>query len=127
MCIIYYPRGYETVMDESIVKENICKYLKEGLFKKDSAVMSGISEATFYRWLDEDESFKSQVEASVLEYKLTLIKNITTCAKKDGRLALEVLKRRFPNDWIDNQNNDDSRDIKRIADMLENVYIEGNN
>lgn len=114
-------------MEDTKVKEIICSYLREGMFKKDSAVMAGISEATLYRWLEEDESFKSRVEASILEYKRTLIKNVSTCAEKDGKLALEVLKRRFPDDWIDRKINENSRDIQRIADLLQTVYQEEDN
>lgn len=114
-------------MEDTKVKENICSYIKEGLFKKDSAVMAGISEATLYRWIEEDESFKSRVEASVLEYKHTLIKNMTTCAVKDGRLALEVLKRRFPKEWSDqlttNENVQDlSKERKDVVVLLEKIY-----
>lgn len=87
----------EEKIDE--IKKDICDFLKEGITKKDAAIMAGISEATFYRWIEENESFKSRVEASILEYKHTLIKNVNTCAEKDGRLALEVLSRRYPKEW----------------------------
>lgn len=60
--------------NNKLVRDRICKYIKQGMFKKDAAVMAGISEATFYRWLDEDESFKSQVQANILKYKHSLIK-----------------------------------------------------
>lgn len=90
-------------MDENLkkqsVKDNICNLLKEGLFKKDAAIMAGISEATLYRWIEEDESFKSRVQASLIEYKRKLFNIVTKCSETDGRLALELLKRRFPNDW----------------------------
>lgn len=112
------------------IKTVICGYLKEGMFKKDAAIMAGISEATFYRWIEEDESFKSQVEASILGYKHTLIKNITTCAAKDGKLALEVLRRRFPKEW------DGKRDFeadgryegstRQVADLLQKIFDKGN-
>lgn len=103
------------LMDTNEVKEHICGYLKEGMYKKDAAVMAGISEATLHRWLKEDESFESQVVASILEYKRTLIRIVTACAEKDGRLALEVLKRRFPNDW--NGTNDDENAIGRTTNQ----------
>lgn len=88
------------------IKNTICSYLIEGMFKKDAAVMAGISEATFYRWVEEDESFKSRVEAGVLEYKHTLIKNVNAAAVVNGRLAFEILTRRFSNDWNINSNSD---------------------
>lgn len=67
--------------------------------KKDSALMVGIDESTFYRWIYSDASFASRVEASILEYKHTLVNNVNTIAVNDDRLALEVLKRRFPKEW----------------------------
>jgi len=114
-------------MEDTKIKENICNYIREGMFKKDSAIMAGISEATFYRWIEEDESFESLVEASVMEYKRTLIKNITNCAEKDGRLALEVLKRRYPKEWGDNattltNSQDLSKERKNVAELLEKIY-----
>lgn len=114
-------------MEDTKVKENICNYLREGMFKKDSAIMAGISEATLYRWIEEDESFKSHVEASILEYKRTLIKKMTVCAEKDGRLALEVLKRRFPKEWdyqitAVESVRDLSQERKDVVAILEKIY-----
>jgi len=119
-------------MEDTKVKENICSYLKEGLFKKDSAIMAGISEATLYRWLEEDESFKSRVEASILEYKRTLIKNMTVCAEKDGRLALEVLKRRFPKEWSESVSVAEvhegyEKERKVVREWLQDVYAKERN
>lgn len=106
-------------------KEKIHTYLKEGMCKKDAALMSGISEKTFYRWVSEDDSFDSCVEASILEYKHSLIKKINIAAEKDGRLALEVLTRRFPNEWsanriVESDNGEES--IQQIAELLQDTY-----
>jgi transposase len=106
------------------IKTNIYTFLKEGLCKRDAAIMAGISEATFYRWLKEDESFESQIEAKILEFKRSLIKNLTICAKKDGRLALEILKRRFPDEWSDKYiqpKEDKGDDTRRLADYFQKI------
>lgn len=107
--------------------EKILGYLKDGLCKKDAAMMSGISEKTFYRWVSEDNSFDSEVEASILEYKHSLIKKINIASEKDGRLALEVLSRRFPREWstkIVSGRDDNSREsIQRIADAIEGIVL----
>jgi hypothetical protein len=89
--------------------------------------MAGISEATFYRWIEEDESFESLVEASILDYKHTLVKNLTDNAVKDGRLALEVLKRRFPKEWGDNANiagvhEGYAKERKDVVDLLQKIF-----
>lgn len=110
-------------------KTAICNYIEDGMYKKDASVMAGISEATLYRWLETDESFKSRVEASVLRYKHTLIKNINTCAVKDGRLSLEVLKRRFPKEWDGISNVDEKLEYegstRQVADLLQKIFQEG--
>lgn len=111
-------------MEDAKTKENICNYLKEGMFKKDSALMAGISEATLYRWLDDDESFKSRVEASILEYKHTLIKNVNLATVKDGKLALEVLRRRFPKEWDGYAVKEEISEKRLVVELLQKVYEE---
>jgi len=81
------------------VRNNICEYLKEGSFKKDAAKMSGINESTLYRWMQKDASFASQVEANILEFKYSLIKNMNKYAMKNGMFALKILERRWPKEW----------------------------
>lgn len=112
-------------MEDTKTRIYVC--LTEGMSKKDAALVSGISESTLYRWFEEDESFKSQVEASILEYKRRLINNVTTCAEKDGRLALEVLKRKFPNEWGDNAYtliNTHALEREGVVAVLNKVYAE---
>lgn len=115
-------------MDEDQRKEEIknliYNYLTDGMFKKDAALMVGIDESTFYRWMQSDASFASRVEASILEYKHTLIRNVNACAIKDGKLALEILKRRFPSDWNvkSNEEVDNSETSTReVAELLQKI------
>ena len=113
------------------IKNKIYEYLKEGMFKKDAAIMAGISEATLYRWIEEDESFESRIQAGILEYKHSLVKNITASSVKDGRLALEVLRRRFPREWGNNanlQDNDDhDQSIKKLIETFEKLIFDRDN
>ena len=105
-------------------KNKIYDYLKEGMHKKDCASMVGIDESTFYRWIESDASFASRVEAGILEYKHSLVKNVNISAVKDGRLALEVLKRRFPKEWGENAeiNGSYERERKEVREWLTEVY-----
>ena len=110
-------------MSENIdIKENIFNYLRQGMFKKDASVMAGISEATFYRWIEDDESFKSRVEASILLYKRSLIENMNTYAEKNGMLALKILQLRWPNEWGDHSITENSKEgetsSEKIAELL---------
>lgn len=79
--------------------DEICDYLENGLFQKDAAKLAGISETTFYDWLENKRSFRSRVEASLLKYKEKLIKNVNKGTDKEGKLALEVLARRWPDEF----------------------------
>jgi hypothetical protein len=45
------------------------------------------------------ESFKSQCEVAELRYKEKLIKCVNIGSLKDAKVALEVLKMRWPEDW----------------------------
>jgi hypothetical protein len=104
------------------IKRRIYNYLKQGLCKRDSALMSGISEATYFRWIKEDESFESQVESSILKYKYSLIKNITKCSQKDGKLALDILS---PSEWGVNATTEDHTPrqcpTQEVADTLQAI------
>ncbi len=78
---------------------SICKYLEDGMLQKDSAILSGVSKATFYRWLKDNKTFKTRVEASLLKYKEKLIKIVNIRSIEDGKLALEMLARRWPEEF----------------------------
>lgn len=80
-------------------KREICEYLAQGMSKKDSAVMAGIDESTFYRWLEKDASFASQVQISILKYKHSLIQSINTNAARSASVALQILRTRWPEEW----------------------------
>jgi hypothetical protein len=108
-------------------KDTICEYLKEGLYKKDAASMAGIDESTFYRWIKEDASFASRVEASILEYKRSLIQNVNKVAENNAGVALQILRLRWPQDW-DKPQYEDKRDSsvhQLAADMLQMIIEPG--
>ncbi|MEK7168390.1 MAG: hypothetical protein AAB778_00075 [Patescibacteria group bacterium] len=81
------------------IKTKICDYLKQGMFKGDASRMSGISEDTYLRWYKEDTDFADRVEASILEYKQSLIKNLTQASITNPRIALEILRTRWAKEW----------------------------
>ncbi len=80
-------------------KGRIVKYLEQGLVFKEACIITGVGESTGHRYKSTDESFKSQCEAAVAKYYEKLIKCVNQSALKDGKLALEVLKIRFPEVW----------------------------
>lgn len=104
------------------IKEDIFMYLKQGMYKKDSAIMAGIDESTLYRWISDDASFASQVEAKILEYKRSLIQTLTKHAETNGTLALQILRTRWPREWAKPQyETDDKNDIKSIATIMDAI------
>jgi hypothetical protein len=83
---------------QELVKE-ICNFLEEGLYQKDAARHAGISEDTFYTWINQKPEFSESIELSIARYKLRLIKSVNRTTVKDGKLALEVLARRWPHEY----------------------------
>ena len=83
-----------------IVKE-ICGYIEMGHTQKDAAALAGITEDTFYRWMKEKSEFSESVERAKRVYKDKLLKvlHISITQKQDARTALEILARRYPDEW----------------------------
>lgn len=116
---------------------SICRFLEDGMPQKDAAILSGIDESTFYDWMNVHKpSFPSRVEASLSKYKEKLINIVNVNSIKDGKLALEVLARRWPEEFsskhtievinpqleldrikkiIDEKHNIDDKDTKRLV------------
>lgn len=83
----------------ALTKKKILLNLEVGMNKIDSALLEGISKASMYRWMDEDKTFKTDVKKSIINYKKTLVKSVATGAKRDGKLALDVLERKYPKEY----------------------------
>ncbi len=102
-------------------KFRIIKYLEQGLWFKDACIAAGVSEATGHRYKSIDESFKSQCEAAISKYKEKLIRCINEHALRDGRLALEVLRIRFPEEWNPKrqiQMFNPQEELRKVHDMI---------
>ena len=83
---------------EEIIKA-ICQKLENGLIEKDAAILSGIGESTYYEWKNEKQNFRSRVEAALAIYREKLIKIVNYHSIKDGKLALDILARRWPEEF----------------------------
>jgi len=44
------------------IKNEICKYLRQGNNTKDSCVLAGISRDTYYRWIEEKSDFSDAIK-----------------------------------------------------------------
>ncbi len=114
---------------KEIIKEAVCANLRQGMIKKDAAKIAGISEKTFYRWVAEDDSFDSRVEANIIDYKQTLIKLINFHAMKNGMIALKILETRFPHEWgkprIGVQRSaEGNNDIRKLAEIIDSIVAD---
>lgn len=94
-----------------IVKE-ICDSIEVGHTQKDAAVLAGVSEAQFYAWKKKKladgtsnpeyhPEFPESLRLAHRHYKDKLLKLLhgAATAKQDARTALEILARRYPDEW----------------------------
>ncbi len=84
--------------NDKIVK-SICEKIENGITKKDTATLCGLDESTFFDWMKKPK-FSKSVELADARYieKMVNIVNIKATKEPTGRLALEILSRRRPND-----------------------------
>ena len=83
----------------SRIAKEICSNVASGLSQKDSAILSGISEDTFYTWRKDKSEFSESLERAVIQYKESLVSKMNSFMFKDGKLALEVLARKWPSEY----------------------------
>ena len=143
-------------ISEPILK-GIIEGLEGGMLEDDVAIKY-CSHATYWRWkkdivkvnengqavdiegkvLTKNEKgewdgqpifeFKELVDKAIIAYKEKIYKALSINAVKSGKIALEVLRRRFPSQWNVPQKieHEGAIDIgmKDVADALEKIYNE---
>ena len=108
--------GRKRLLDKDVC-EKIKEALSSGLPDKDACIIAGISDSSFYNWLQEAES----LEKSIQEGKITLDEN----NDRDRLLLLEFLvsvkkgRASFKQFHLDNIKNKSSLDWKASAWALE--------
>ena len=80
-------------------KELALNALREGLTKAAAAAKAGVSYDTFNRWQKKSAGFASEVELAILESRADLEKCAHKGGKDDPKIAIEILARRWPEDW----------------------------
>lgn len=85
---------------KELVKE-ICEHIEDGHYLKDAAELAGVSESTFYHWKKTKSEFSESIRRALMRYKDKLLKLFHGSAteRRDARAALEMLGRRFPDQW----------------------------
>lgn len=102
--------GRKTKLTPDLMKE-IVKYIAGGASYKDSCIFVGIGKRTLFNWKtrgEEDEKKKvrtiyrdlcDEVERAEVAAKMRRIGIITKAEKEDARLALEMLARKYPEEY----------------------------
>jgi len=101
-------RGRRTKLTRKIIKK-ICTLVEKGATYRASALACGISERAFYDWLSRGKEDKSGIYNQFLQslneasarWETEITTQLTSIIRdnKDGRVALEMLRRRNPSEW----------------------------
>jgi transposase len=88
------PKQRETLLDN----------LRTGMSIEAACSQSGVSQTTYYRWLDEsgdDGEWTAEVKAALDFSEAVLLETVKMQgeAKLDWRAAAWILERRFPHRW----------------------------
>lgn len=98
-------------------KEAICRFLEEGAFFQDAAVLAGVGRRTAYDWREADRTFRTQVRLSIEIYKQKLVSIVNHGSIKSPGLALDMLKIR----WRDQYNPPQEVVLKSSEDKIKEV------
>lgn len=102
-----HPGGRPDLFKDEKLKAEIIRYIENGNNYRDSCVLANVSETTFHKWAkqgrDDIEAgkkteyteFTDKIAQAKTKYKAWLIQSVNNTCKKDGKLALEVLSRKY--------------------------------
>ena len=79
--------------------DTICQHITTGITFKSACALSGISDATFYRWRQEDPEFEADVQRATALSEQVLLGHISEAALMDWRAAAWILERRMPDQY----------------------------
>ena len=109
------------------IVQEICKYLRAGSSQKDSAILSGIGEDTFYRWMKQKPKaeFSEPIKKAELECKGKNIAIIQLAAEKTWQAAAWYLERRYHDEYAlknvtEHQGSDKPIEIRIIVEDKHN-------
>lgn len=85
-------------MKSKEIFNQVLENLKMGLTINDSLEYCGCSRATYYSWMKVPKKARRLKRAN-LEMKRRNIKRLEGAGAKDWRASLEILSRRFPDEW----------------------------
>ena len=76
------------------IRAAVLAVLRLGHFRETAARKAGIDPATLCRWLQDDETFRREVEGIEADDEIRLLQTVKKAARGDPRWALALLERR---------------------------------
>jgi transposase-like protein len=92
------PRGTPNKRTPARMKA-ICALLATGLSFSGAASKCGINQQTLHEWRRTDQNFAAQVDQAIADSESELMELAKAGARKDGRIALQMLSIRHPAEW----------------------------
>lgn len=73
----------------------ICGHVEKGLSFKDSAILSHITEETFYQWKNNKPEFSESLKNAESKFKETLLDTIKKASHESWQAAAWLLERKY--------------------------------
>ena len=85
------------------VRETLLENLRMGMTIEAAHTLAGVSETTYYRWIEEDEKWAEEVAAANCYGEAVMLTKLDRCAEErsDWRAYAWRLSRRFPKSYGD--------------------------
>lgn len=77
--------------------------LESGMSLRGATQACGMCESLIYKWRSSDPAVEELIQSALAESEHALVQLAMEGARKDGRVALMMLERRFPESWSKRQ------------------------
>lgn len=86
-----------------VVRETLLENLRTGMTVEAAYTQAGVSQRTYFRWMEDDEKWTEEVAAAIRFSEAVLLSKLDRCAeeKSDWRAYAWRLSRRFPKSYGD--------------------------
>lgn len=121
---VLVPKGIERTEEEALTFiKPLIPLLESGLSEQQACIYSKIPESTLNHYKDKFESVWSEIQRA----KMTLIAKASETIHKnidDPKIAIEVLKRRSKEMWVDGIEPDEKKKSRRPLGEILQEYID---
>lgn len=81
------------------IKDKIIEKIKLGVNFKTAAQVNGIDRSTFYKWMEDDPTFKTHIEEAKAHAKAVIEERLNVAQIDDWRAGAWILERRHPGEY----------------------------